>query len=122
MATEDACVAQDLSDGKAVRLTGSAPCFDDATMEYIEDLAGSLPIAQRRRCMLLVLARDVDVSCGLDLSSPDAYAGLREGVEVYREHVRTMLEMAEMACARLAAAGDRLARSPARQDVAAGPG
>lgn len=109
MAAENAGDAGDgrLSDKEPNELTSFGPCFDDVTMEHIEDVANSQAMGVNRRCMLMVLARDADVSTRFSNAKPGAFGELRECIQTYRDHVREMLELAEMACARLATADGR---------------
>jgi hypothetical protein len=109
MATESVSNAEDerLSDEELAELADFAPCFDDAAMERIEEIASSKAIGQNRRCMLVILARDADTSSDFSISEPEAFGEMRECVEAYRDHAKQMLEMAETACIRLAIADCR---------------
>jgi hypothetical protein len=99
-----------LSDKEPHELVNFAPCFDDATMGRIEEVANSQAIGVSRRCMLMVLARGADTSARFSSSKPEAFRELRECIQTYRDHVSEMLELAEMACARLAIADGRPVR------------
>jgi len=103
MTTESVSNEEDerLSDEELAKLADFTPCFDDAAMEYIEEIASSKVIGQHRRCMLVVLARDADTSSNFSISDPEAFGEMRKGVEAYRNHAKQMLEMAETACIRL---------------------
>jgi len=104
MATENASDAGDerLPGKELDALANFGPCLDDAAMDRIEEVANSQAIGINRRCMLMVLARSAGVSANFCSSKPEAFGDLRESIEVYRDHVREMLELAEMACVRLA--------------------
>jgi hypothetical protein len=109
MAAENAGNARDgrLSDWEPNELTSFGPCFDDVTMGHIEEVANSQAVGVNRRFMLMVLARDADASAKFSSSKPEAFGELCECIRTYRDHVREMLELAEMACARLAIADGR---------------
>jgi hypothetical protein len=109
MAIENAADAEGgRSSGRASdELANFGPCFDDATMERIEEVASSQAIGIDRRCMLMVLARDACTSANFSSSKPEAFGELRECIQTYRDHAREMLELAEMACVRLAIADCR---------------
>jgi len=96
-----------MSDEELHEIANFAPCIDDAEMERIEEISSSNAIGQNRRCMLLMLARDADMSSNFSISEPEAFGDMRECVEAYRDHVKQMLEMAEVACVRLAIADCR---------------
>jgi hypothetical protein len=93
-----------LSDKKPHESANFGLCFDDVTIGRIEEVANSQAIGINRRCMLMVLARGTDTSNSFSSSKPEAFRELRECIQAYRDHIREMLELAEMACARLAIA------------------
>ena len=99
--------AAPLTEEELNRLANFGALIDDAAMERIEDVASSRETSQGRRCALIVLARDADTSSNFSIEEPEAFGEMRQAVESYRDHAKSMLEMAETACVRLAIADAR---------------
>lgn len=87
--------------------------IDDATMQRMEQSAGSLERGQQRRVALLVCARNSDTIVRLAKEEPQAFEEMADLVMEYHKHAQGLLDVASSAFARIAMAAEMSEATPA---------
>lgn len=78
---------------------------DDKTMQLMGQLASSKEVGQQRRLALAANARDRVTLIKLAQKSPAAFEEMAVMIEQFREHAKSVTEIAERAHARMCVAG-----------------
>jgi hypothetical protein len=77
------------------------PAINGATMQDMEADAASNERGIERRLVLLGLARDAATLARLSVDNPELFGQMRESIENFTCHARTLLEAAESAKLRM---------------------
>ena len=77
------------------------PNFTDKTKIELERVASGNIIGLNRRLALLACARSADILSQLSIEHPEAYTEMINGIELFKEHVQDLSELAEAACFRI---------------------
>ena len=83
------------------------PAIDDATMMKMEKAACSEARGQQRRLCLVALARGLDDLEKLSIKEPKAFGDMLAMTEIFLEHAKGLVEVAEKAVFRLNLADSR---------------